>query len=405
MDLTIKYSFNRLQTGKEDRKAVFPAVLKRSWIVSSCGLPIGYISCEMLSRAQGKIDLFINDLAVKERYQGKETVYSLLRIAESWGLRLGARQNFVVIDPDDKMTVSFCREAGFNKTEISEQYAGKNLNRLCVVRNLPEQNFLQKTQAELSRILLPFFDPDSRFTGVVLGSGLGWIAEQPGKCIAIPDLPGFEKDNIPGHPGILKFSDDGKFLFIIGRRHLYQGFNGDEIALLPGVLSDLGVDRWILTTSSGAVKTSLETGDLILFRDHIDYSGCVPTDIVSRLPVSLYDDQIRQLAAEISRECENVKLEEGIFACVYGPEYETDGELEFLKKGGISAVSMSTVTEAVLLAGRGCRIGAVATVTNSIKPGISLKHEEVIAAQDIVRDRNKVFFKRFLEGVSMMQDT
>ncbi len=82
--------------------------------------------------------------------------------------------------------------------------------------------------------------------------------------IPFPDIPGMAGDAVQGHAQKLQTSEDGSVVFIMGRRHHYQGYSGGEIALLPSSLAALGVDRWLLTSSAGAVDPDYSVGDVMI---------------------------------------------------------------------------------------------------------------------------------------------
>ncbi len=184
-------------------------------------------------------------------------------------------------------------------------------------------------------------------------------------------------------------------MFLLGRRHHYQGYSGSEISTLPGTLGDMGVRFWILTSSSGAVDPSLSPGDAVLFRDHVNFTGCVPETGPGRVRPSVYSARLREAAREASSET-GAELREGIFACVSGPAYETSAEIRFLQENGFSTVSMSTVPEALLLSSRGLEVAGLSLVTNAASPGAVLTHEEVLSSQERLRSRQGGFMSAFL---------
>jgi len=240
--------------------------------------------------------------------------------------------------------------------------------------------------------------------GVILGSGLSWLSDGFGSLseAGFSDLLGESCPEIPGHPGKISFSGCGRFVFLLGRFHHYQGYSGDAISLLPGVLGDLGVTSWILTTSSGAVDTSLRPGDAVLFEDHVNFCGCVPESVTGRIRRSVYSRRLKNAARSAARKT-GTDLREGVFASVSGPAYETSAEIEFLGEHHFSTVSMSTVPEALFLSSRGFDVAAVSLVTNAASPGSVLTHEEVLSSQVDVRKKQEAFLSSFIREAAAVE--
>mgnify|MGYP001433902331 CR=1 FL=1 len=236
--------------------------------------------------------------------------------------------------------------------------------------------------------------------GVVLGSGLSWLAEDFGVRAEIDNsnLPGMAGTALPGHPGKVIQSADGRLVFLLGRRHTYQGFDGDEVALLPGALADLGVGRWLLTSSSGAVDPDLSVGDAVVFLDHLNLSGTVPSSPPGR-PANCYRPDLRERTVELARELE-ASVRPGLFACCAGPEYETAAEIRLRRRMGVSTVSMSTAPEALALASQGCAVLAMSLVTNAADPEGEVSHHEVLEAQRVVSQRQGPFLRELLSRMA-----
>jgi purine-nucleoside phosphorylase len=234
---------------------------------------------------------------------------------------------------------------------------------------------------------------------VVLGSGLSWLAGDFGTGAEIDNaaLPGMGGDSLPGHPGKVIQSADGNLVFLLGRRHGYQGFDGDQVSLLPCALADLGVARWVLTSSSGAVDGDLSVGDAVLFRDHLNLSGTVCSLPPGR-PARCYRPELRRRALRLAREMD-APVREGVFACCSGPEYETAAEVRLLRRMGASTVSMSTAPEALALASQGCAVLAMSLVTNAADTEAEVSHREVLKAQELVSARQGGFLRELLSGM------
>jgi purine-nucleoside phosphorylase len=314
--------------------------------------------------------------------------------AEAWGRRLGMSRCSLEVGTANEAAIGLYRALGYEISGSIADYYEPGRDAFRMERGLGSPTGLEELQSRLSSVLNGLF-PALPELGVILGSGLGWIADLTNAhtIASYDDLPGLEQGDIPGHRGLLRVSEDGAIIFLEGRRHHYQGLDCDQIALLPGCLSDVGVMSWLLTCSAGGLSTDLRPGDLMVFTDHLNLSCQVPSDANCRPAGAFYDaEAIGSLSLE--------PLPKGVFACVSGPSYETVEEVRFLAKAGASAVSMSTVPEALTLAGRGCRVSAIATITNDCTGDVDPTHEEVLASQQRIREKHSDDIQSILKGLS-----
>lgn len=365
----------------------------RTWISRLDGRVAGYITAEL--DAPG---LHIVNLAAGENYRRQGLATCLLRTAESWGRRLGAEVSFLEVRESALPARALYKKSDYSGTQLIQGYYPDGEDGLQFRKTIRPDRVASVIAERILRrcaIIPP--------VGVILGSGLSWLAEEFGSLLEISfeELLGESSPEVPGHPGKISFSRCGRFVFMLGRLHHYQGYLGDEISMLPGVLGDLGVTAWILTSSSGAVDTELLPGDAVLFRDHVNFAGCVPECIIGRVRRSVYSNRLRKAAEKAARST-GTELREGIFACVSGPAYETSAEIKFLKNKDFSTVSMSTVPEALLLSARGFDVAAVSLVTNAASPEAVVTHEEVLSSQEKVRKKQEAFLAYFIrEAVSV----
>jgi purine-nucleoside phosphorylase len=285
------------------------------------------------------------------------------------------------------------RSLGFREEGRREGYYGNGEAAVVMGMDMPGRPDVARTAAAL----YGFFRGAVPRVGVILGSGLGWLAGQAGTRRSTPYdcIPGLEGGLVPGHPGILSMNRRGTVVFLQGRRHHYQGYSGEEVVLLPSALASIGVDTWLLTTSSGAVRSGLETGDAVVIEDHVNLSGCVPCPPPVP-PGKVYSPGLMADAFRLARTLD-APVSGGIFGCVSGPAYETAAEVALLAGSGVSVVSMSTVQEALALVSQGCRVLGVALVTNEVARGDSVSHSEVLGAQETVSDRLGRFLPELVE--------
>jgi purine-nucleoside phosphorylase len=232
---------------------------------------------------------------------------------------------------------------------------------------------------------------------IVLGSGLGGLAEDITQAVRIPyrEIPGFPLPAVAGHGGELVAGTLAGRAVIAqsGRFHMYEGHAADTCALPVRVFGELGVHTVILTNAAGGIRRTFAGGALMLIADHINLSfrnpligPVLPGD--ERFPdmSDPYDADLRTLARRVARD-RRVVLDEGVYAGLLGPSYETPSEVRMLERLGADAVGMSTVVEVIAARARGMRCMGVSTITN-LAAGISptkLSHDEVMETAARVR--------------------
>jgi len=212
---------------------------------------------------------------------------------------------------------------------------------------------------------------DAPGVAIVLGSGLGRLADDVSDAIRIPyaDIPGWERSTAPGHSGELVVGTlAGKRVAVMkGRLHYYEGYDMAAVAFPVRVFKAWGIDTIILTNACGGLNPKFKAGDLMLLEDHINFMPANPLrgpNDESRGPrfpdmVGTYTEELRAIARSVDPD-----LREGIYVAVAGPNFETPAELRMLRGFGADAVGMSTVPEVIAARHAGMRILAIATVTD-----------------------------------------
>jgi purine-nucleoside phosphorylase len=229
--------------------------------------------------------------------------------------------------------------------------------------------------------------------GIVLGSGLGSLADQLADAVAIPfaDLPGWPRATAPGHAGRLLLGRlAGEAVACLqGRLHMYEG-HGPRLVVEPVLLMrHLGAQVLVLTNAAGGVNGSYPAGTLMLIADHLNLTGRNPLtgpnddSLGPRFPdlVDAWSPRLRALMRQAAAE-EGIQLAEGTYAGLTGPSYETPAEIRMLRTLGADAVGMSTVMEAIASRWAGLELVGVSLVTNpgAGVTGEPVTHEEVLAA-------------------------
>ncbi len=228
--------------------------------------------------------------------------------------------------------------------------------------------------------------------GVILGSGLGGVAESVSSREVIPfaDLPGFEETTVGGHRGSLTAGDLAGVPVLIqsGRFHLYEGLHPATVVLPVRLIAEIGAEVLVVTNAAGGLNPIFRPPTLMLISDHINFMWRNPLVGPAlagedRWPdlYNQYDPHLRDLARRLALEL-GIGLEEGVYAGVLGPSYETPAEIGMLRSLGADAVGMSTVPEVIVARTRGLRVLGISSITNvgaGMKPG-TLSHAEVLAA-------------------------
>ncbi|HYU48852.1 MAG TPA: purine-nucleoside phosphorylase [Candidatus Limnocylindria bacterium] len=248
--------------------------------------------------------------------------------------------------------------------------------------------------------------------GIVLGSGLGDLAETLDEPVAVPfaELPGWPAATAPGHVGRLLLGrlDGMPIALLQGRLHLYEGHDPGLVVQPVLLMGRLGARIVVLTNASGGVNPVFRAGTLMVIADHLNLTGRTPLlgpnadEVGPRFPdlTEVYSTALRD-RLHVAGRAEGVELAEGVYAGLLGPSYETPAEVRMLRGLGADAVGMSTVLEAIAARWAGLSVCGVSLVTN---PGAGytdepLTHEEVLAAGAEAGPRLARVIRRFLRDL------
>ena len=245
--------------------------------------------------------------------------------------------------------------------------------------------------------------------GIVLGSGLGGLADELSDSVAIPfgELPGWPPATAPGHTGrlLLGHLDGVPVAMLQGRLHLYEG-NDPGLVVQPVLLMGrLGAGTVILTNAAGGLNPAYGAGTLMVISDHLNLTGRTPLlgpnadEIGPRFTdlTYVYAPALRQ-RLHAAAALEDTSLEEGIYVGLLGPTYETPAEVRMFRGLGGDAVGMSTVLEAIACRWAGIDVAGISLVTNpgAGYSGEPLSHEEVLAAGAAAGPRLARVIRRFI---------
>jgi purine-nucleoside phosphorylase len=245
--------------------------------------------------------------------------------------------------------------------------------------------------------------------GIVLGSGLGGLADDLEDAVAIrfADLPGWPAATTPGHLGRLLLGRLGgtPVVMLQGRFHMYEG-NDPGLVVQPVLLfKRLGARLVVLTNAAGGIDPAYRPGTLMVIRDHLNLTGRTPLfgpnadDIGPRFQdlTDAWDPALRDALLAAGR-AEGIDLVQGVYVGLLGPQYETPSEVRMLRTLGADAVGMSTVLECIAARWTGLRVCGVSLVTNAGAgyTGEPLTHEEVLAAGAEAGPRLARVIRRFI---------
>ena len=226
---------------------------------------------------------------------------------------------------------------------------------------------------------------------IVLGSGLGFLAERMEEAVRIPykEIPGFPESTVASHAGMLCIGKlNGKPLVAFsGRFHYYEGYDFRTVTFYVRVLFCLGVRTLVLTNAAGGVNESFIPGDLMLITDHIklcaDSPERGPADPYFGLRffdmTETYTPCLREVAKEAAQAM-SIPLKEGVYCFMGGPQFETPAEIRALRLLGGDAVGMSTVPEAIVAARCGLQVLGISCITNmaaGVVKGTLINDDEV----------------------------
>jgi len=246
---------------------------------------------------------------------------------------------------------------------------------------------------------------------IILGSGLGAVADAVESAIRIPQsaIPGFPEPGAPGHKGELVAGTLERVPLVVqsGRFHLYEGHTAEVAALPTRVFARLGVGTLIVTNAAGGIRHTFRPPTLMLIADHINLMFRNPlvgpvAEGDQRFPdmSDPYDPALRASARAVAK-LDGIPLEEGVYAALLGPSFETPAEIRMLERLGADAVGMSTVPEVIAARARGVRCLGFSSITN-VAAGLSaqkLSHAEVLEAGKQVAGQLERLIRGVLKGL------
>mgnify|MGYP001005863007 FL=1 len=248
--------------------------------------------------------------------------------------------------------------------------------------------------------------------GLILGSGLGSLGDKIENPIKLKyeEIPNFPRSTVEGHAGQLVIGElGGKTVVAMqGRFHFYEGYSMKEVTFPIRVLIRLGIESLVVTNAAGGVNMDFTPGDLMIIKDHINFTGQNPLigkNLDQLGPRFLdmskaYDNSYIDIAKKVGEKL-GIDLKEGVYMWFTGPTYETPAEVKLARILGADAVGMSTVPEVIVANHEGVRVLGISCITN-MAAGIldkPLKHEEVVETSLKVKDKFEKLIVEILNSI------
>lgn len=249
--------------------------------------------------------------------------------------------------------------------------------------------------------------------GIVLGSGLGKLAESIGNPITIPyrTIPGFPVSTAIGHKGNFIVGElGGKTVIAMqGRIHYYEGYPMELVTLPIRVMKVIGIEYLFVSNAAGGVNFNYHVGDLMIIKDHINQLpnpliGPNLDDFGPRFPdmTRPYDLKLIAKAEEIGARL-GISLHKGVYYGGTGPTYETPSEYKYIRTIGGDATGMSTIPEVIVARHSDIPVFGMSVITNEAHDDYSEDYEnngdDVVKAADAAADRMCAIFTELIKSL------
>ena len=247
--------------------------------------------------------------------------------------------------------------------------------------------------------------------GIVLGSGLGKLADQIENPLVVPykDIPGFPVSTAIGHKGNFIVGQlGGKCIIAMqGRIHYYEGYGMDLVVLPIRVMMTVGIKKLFVSNAAGGVSFDLHIGDLMIIKDHINL---LPNPLIGpnmdhlgpRFPdmTRPYDPSLIALAKQVAAD-QGITLKEGVYVGGTGPSYETPAEYKYFRLSCGAAVGMSTIPEVIAARHAGVPVFGISVITNEAHDDYAEDYvndgDEVVVAANKAADKMTALIREMIE--------
>ena len=236
--------------------------------------------------------------------------------------------------------------------------------------------------------------------GIILGTGLGNLSDDIERVAEIDykDIPHFPVSTVQSHKGklILGYLYGHKVVAMAGRFHYYEGYSMKQVTFPIRVLKFMGIQRLFISNISGSTSPHIFVGDLVFIKDHINLQPENPLRGVNderlgpRFPEMLdtYDRELNQKAIDIATK-KGIRVHEGVYVALAGPNLETPAEYNFLHRIGGDVVGMSTVPEVIVAKHSNLPIMVISIVSNKCYPTENIKPSTVAEMIEVASESGK----------------
>ncbi len=249
--------------------------------------------------------------------------------------------------------------------------------------------------------------------GIVLGTGLHQLINLIEVTHTIPysEIPHFPVSTVEFHKGNLIYGSigDKKVLVMQGRFHAYEGYSMQQLIFPIRIMKLLGIKYLLLSNVSGGINLKFKKGDLVLLDDHINLQSGNPLtgknmdELGGRFP-DMSEPYSKMIAKKLKKEAKalNLKLKEGVYAAVNGPNLETRAEYRYLKVIGADMVGMSTVPEVIAANHMQLPCAVISVITDECDPD-NLKPVNIPEIIEIAGKADKKLSKLYFETIKQMK--
>jgi purine-nucleoside phosphorylase len=252
--------------------------------------------------------------------------------------------------------------------------------------------------------------------GIVLGSGLGTLADSVASADIIPygEIPNWPLSSVVGHKGRLVIGtlEEKCVLVMQGRTHYYEGYSMDQVTFPIRVMQRLGIQTLIVTNAAGAINPEFQPGDVMMITDQINLIGMAGLNPLrgpnldefgERFPdmSQPFDVQLAETTRKVARDT-SINLREGVYICLSGPSFESPADLRFLRLIGADAVGMSTVPEVIIARHGNLKVLGFSGISNkaNLDGSTVTTHEEVLQAGEIIVPKLKTLICGVIRSLS-----
>lgn len=249
--------------------------------------------------------------------------------------------------------------------------------------------------------------------GIVLGSGLGKLAESIENQIVVPysTIPDFPRSTAIGHKGNFIFGTLGgkNVIAMQGRFHYYEGYSMDLVTIGIRVMKTLGIKYLFVSNAAGACNPDYKVGDLVIIKDHINTlpNPLIGPNLAEFGPrfvdmTCAYDQELQDMADKIGEEM-GLRLFHGVYFGSTGPTFETPAEIRFYRTVGADLVGMSTIPEVIVARHCDIRVFGMSVATN-ISNFTNTPHnlndsEDVIVQADSAAEKMSAIFRELIKRI------